>query len=89
MVGGLGALLVVGLTGCGDSSNNNQSQTQNQTDSTFTERIERHPSGAVASAEGHEAAGSGTKSYDGEIHVHPNWMTICVTVVLVATVIIV
>jgi len=53
------------------------------------ERIERHPSGAVASAEGHEAAGSGTKSYDGEIHVHPNWMTICVTVVLVATVIIV
>ena len=53
------------------------------------ERIERHPSGAVASAEGHEATGSGTKSYDGEIHVHPNWMTICVTVVLVATVIIV
>ncbi|RXJ85537.1 UPF0323 family lipoprotein [Arcobacter cloacae] len=32
MVGGLGALLVVGLTGCGDSSNNNQSQNQGQSD---------------------------------------------------------
>lgn len=29
MVGGLGALLVVGLVGCGDSSNNNQNQGQN------------------------------------------------------------
>ena len=29
MVGGLGSLLVVGLIGCGDSSNNNQDQ-QNQ-----------------------------------------------------------
>ena len=52
------------------------------------ERIERQPSGAVASAEGQKALGSHTKSSDGEIHVHPNWMTICVTVVLVATVII-
>ena len=41
MVGGLGALLVVGLTGCGDSSNNNQSQTQNQTDSTFTDASQK------------------------------------------------
>ncbi|NCB11946.1 MAG: hypothetical protein EOM78_09995 [Erysipelotrichia bacterium] len=32
MVGGLGALLVVGLTGCGDSSSNNQSQNQGQSD---------------------------------------------------------
>ncbi|MFY9088693.1 UPF0323 family lipoprotein [Arcobacter aquimarinus] len=32
MVGGLGALLVVGLTGCGDSSNNNQNQNQGQSD---------------------------------------------------------
>lgn len=41
MVGGLGALLVVGLTGCGDSSNNNQSQTQNQNDSTFTDASQK------------------------------------------------
>ena len=41
MVGGLGALLVVGLTGCGDNSNNNQSQTQNQTDSTFTDASQK------------------------------------------------
>jgi hypothetical protein len=32
MVGGLGALLVVGLTGCGDSSSNNQNQNQGQSD---------------------------------------------------------
>ena len=28
-------------------------------------------------------------SRDGEIQVHPNWMTICITVVLVAAVIII
>ncbi|WP_063811598.1 hypothetical protein [Cutibacterium namnetense] len=53
------------------------------------ERIERHPSSAVASTEGHQDAGSGTKPYDSEIRVRPNWMTICVTVVLIAAAIIV
>lgn len=42
MVGGLGSLLIVGLVGCGDSSNNNQSQNQNQVqDNTFTDASQK------------------------------------------------
>lgn len=58
------------------------------------ERIERRP---VARATAGTQAMHGPdhtqpkdgKSRGGEIQVHPNWMTICITVVLVAAVIII
>lgn len=58
------------------------------------ERIERRPM-ARATAATQTKQGQDQKkpkdgmSRDGEIQVHPNWMTICITVVLVAAVIII
>ncbi|MSS46078.1 hypothetical protein FYJ43_08525 [Cutibacterium sp. WCA-380-WT-3A] len=48
------------------------------------ERIERPASSATTTGE----KDSGTRPHDGEIQVRPNWRTICITAVLVATVII-
>ena len=41
MVGGLGSLLVIGLTGCGDDSANKQNQAQNQNSSAFTDASQK------------------------------------------------
>lgn len=41
MVGGLGSLLVIGLTGCGDDSANKQNQAQNQNGSAFTDASQK------------------------------------------------
>ncbi|WCC79509.1 PH domain-containing protein [Cutibacterium equinum] len=60
-----------------------------------TERIERRPVGKAAATQAKpESTSDHQKStratpHDAEIRVHPNWLTICVTVVLVAAAIII